>query len=174
VLSGGLTNFDPDNHSVYSQSDIPPRNRAAAPPIYLLLLPLIPIGAAIFITATRFYQFFHFGLDVLGGTIIGVGSAYVSFRWFHMPLSRGAGWAWGARSRERAWGIQIGTGGYVGLEGWHSRGKQALSKKNDLESGEPKQDLQTAYVGPGLDENADERASLVEGEASGERGNLHS
>jgi hypothetical protein len=170
VLPFSSRNFNSDDHQVYSQSDIPPRNRAAAPPIYLLLLPLLPIAVAIFITATRFYQFFHFGLDVLSGAIIGIGSAYFSFRWFHMPISTGAGWSWGARSRERAWGIQIGTGGYVGLEGWHSTGKQARGKKNDDEFGENKANLQTSYVGPGLDGGADERASLVQEEASGGRG----
>lgn len=37
-----------------------------------------------------------------------------------MPIREGAGWAWGARSRERAWGVRVGVGGYVGSEGWSS------------------------------------------------------
>jgi hypothetical protein len=48
-----------------------------------------------------------------------------------MPISRGAGWSWGARSRDRAWCIGVGRGGYVGLEGWSS----ASSKRKDVELG---------------------------------------
>jgi hypothetical protein len=41
-----------------------------------------------------------------------------------LPLSRGAGWSWGARSRDRAWVVGVGRGGYVGPEGWSSTSKQ--------------------------------------------------
>jgi PAP2 superfamily len=107
-----------DLRAVPTMSSFPTRNRAAAPPIYLLILPSIPITVASYITSTRYFNYYHFGSDIFAGMAIGVLSAWFSFRWYHMPISRGAGWSWGARSRDRAWGIGVGYGGYVGLEGW--------------------------------------------------------
>jgi len=99
---------------------IPFCNRAAAPPVYLLALPILPIGGAIYITASRYFQYHHHGFDVLSGSLIGILSSWFAFRWYHLPISRGAGWSWGARSRDRAWIIGVGRGGYVGPEGWES------------------------------------------------------
>lgn len=100
--------------------EIPLYNHAAAPPNYGIVIVLIPLAAAAYITATRYFEFWHFGVDVGGGAIIGIISAWFSFRWYHTPIRRGAGWAWGARSRDRAFGIGVGTGSYVGPEGWSS------------------------------------------------------
>ena len=41
-----------------------------------------------------------------------------------MPIRRGAGWSWGARSRGRAWGVGVGVAGYVGTEGWGPKGRE--------------------------------------------------
>jgi hypothetical protein len=109
-------------------TNIPPRNQAAAPPVYLLALPLVPICAAIYITSTRYFQFFHHGFDMLFGTLIGVLSAWFAFRWYHLPISQGAGWSWGARTRDRAWAIGVGVPGYVGTEGWASKPKGGTAK----------------------------------------------
>lgn len=108
----------------FGPSRIPPRNQAAAPPVYLLALPLVPICTAIYITSTRYFQFFHHGFDMIVGTLIGVVSAYFAFRYYHLPISQGAGWSWGARSRDRAWAIGVGVPGYVGTEGWTSASKR--------------------------------------------------
>jgi hypothetical protein len=119
--------YDPDDPLHFEEAPqdneasiayMPYRNRAAAPPVYLLALPLVPISAAIYITATRFFQFYHHGFDLIFGSGIGIISAWFSFRLYHLPVSRGAGWSWGARSRNRAWAIGVGQGGYVGNEGW--------------------------------------------------------
>ncbi|KAF2667593.1 hypothetical protein BT63DRAFT_426451 [Microthyrium microscopicum] len=99
-------------------------NRAASPPIYLLTLPLIPICLAMYITCTRYFQFRHHGVDIFAGTIIGIGCAWFAFRWFHMPIARGAGWSWGPRSRGRAFGVGVGMGSYVGDEGWSSERRE--------------------------------------------------
>lgn len=107
----------------FGPSRAPPRNQAAAPPVYLLALPLIPICTAIYITSTRYSQFFHHGFDMIFGTLIGAVSAYFAFRYYHLPISQGAGWSWGARSRDRAWAIGVGIPGYVGTEGWSSRNR---------------------------------------------------
>ncbi|KAK5731437.1 hypothetical protein LTR17_011399 [Elasticomyces elasticus] len=99
---------------------LPLYNQAAAPPNYGIIIVLVPLSAAAYITSTRYAEFWHFGFDVLSGALIGSLSAWFSFRWYHLPFQRGQGWAWGPRSRERAFGIGVGTQGYVGKEGWES------------------------------------------------------
>jgi hypothetical protein len=105
--------------STYAEDNVVPiRYQSAAPPVYTLILILTPIGAAIYIASTRFTDFRHFGFDLIFGSLIGITTAWFSFRWYHLPITRGAGWAWGPRSYERAWGIGVGVGSYVGTEGW--------------------------------------------------------
>lgn len=108
----------------YAENDavVPIRYQSAAPPVYTLALVLTPVLSAIYICSTRFTDFRHFGFDLLFGSLIGITSAWVSFRWYHLPITRGAGWAWGPRSYQRAWGIGVGVGSYVGTEGWSRHG----------------------------------------------------
>ncbi len=108
-----ITDFDSDQHQ-------PIRNQAAAPPVYLLIIAFIPIGAAIYIASTRWSDFRHHGFDILSGSLLGFSAAWFAFRWYHLPIREGAGWAWGARSRDRAFFIGVGVSGYVGDEGWSS------------------------------------------------------
>ncbi|KZF18854.1 acid phosphatase/Vanadium-dependent haloperoxidase [Xylona heveae TC161] len=96
------------------------RNSAAAPPTWVLVVIALPIGTAIFVSASRYYNYRHHGFDILFGSIMGFVVAWFAFRWYHLPITRGSGWAWGARSRDRAWGIGVGVQGYVGPEGWDS------------------------------------------------------
>jgi len=95
----------------------PVRNQAAAPPNHLIIVAFIPIAVAIYVCSTRFVEFYHFGFDLISGSLIGILSSWFSFRWYHLPISRGSGWAWGPRSRDRAFGIGVGVGNYVGMEG---------------------------------------------------------
>jgi hypothetical protein len=122
---------------------VPIRNQAAAPPVYLILLPMIPVCTAIYIVASRFFQFYHHGFDVISGSLIGIISAWFSFRWYHLPVTRGAGWSWGARSRDRAWGVGVGRGTYVGQEGWGSK------KSDEDQAGVTGNG--NVVLGPGLD-----------------------
>ncbi|KXT07481.1 hypothetical protein AC578_577 [Pseudocercospora eumusae] len=97
------------------------RNSAAAPPNYLIIPALTPVAVAVYVCSTRWAEYYHFGFDIIGGSLIGIVTAWLAFRWYHQPIgSRGQGWAWGSRSRDRAFAIGVGTGGYVGDEGWHS------------------------------------------------------
>ncbi|KAK5958885.1 hypothetical protein OHC33_000729 [Knufia fluminis] len=113
----------------------PPRNSTAAPPIYLLILAVVvPIGTAIFICVSRWFDFHHHGIDIFSGAVIGATTAYSSFRYYHMPIRQGSGWAWGARSRGRAFWVGVGRDGYVGEEGWTAK-KAAERDMHDIESG---------------------------------------
>ncbi|KAI9808808.1 MAG: hypothetical protein M1826_004065 [Phylliscum demangeonii] len=126
--AGGLSKntrpFEADgtrpDHAAADPSTDPLRNQAAAPPLYLLVLVLIPVCLAIYISSTRFSDFRHFGFDILFGSLLGFGIAVFAFRWYHLPIRQGAGWAWGARTRDRAFGVGLGVPGYVGPEGWSS------------------------------------------------------
>ncbi|KAH7326669.1 phosphatidic acid phosphatase type 2/haloperoxidase [Stachybotrys elegans] len=90
------------------------RRRAAAPPVYLLVAVIAPFCVAIWISASRWYDFRHHGFDILFGFSMGTISAIYSFRYYHLDLRQGAGWAWGPRSRSRAWWAGVGRLGYVG------------------------------------------------------------
>jgi PAP2 superfamily len=110
----------------------PLRSQAAAPPVFLLIITLIPICAAIYISSTRYSDFRHHGFDILFGALMGFVCAWFAFRWYHLPIRRGAGYAWGARSPSRAFGIGIGVGSYAGGE----ESDVEKSRKNpDLERG---------------------------------------
>jgi membrane-associated phospholipid phosphatase len=122
---------DIDQH----QERIPLRNQAAAPPLYLLILAFAPIGTAFFITVSRWFDYRHAGFDIISGAILGIFFAWFGFRWYHLPIRTGAGWSWGARSRERAFYTGLGIPTYVGDEGWRSA-KAAAAYRADVESGD--------------------------------------
>ncbi|PHH91562.1 hypothetical protein CDD83_11213 [Cordyceps sp. RAO-2017] len=90
------------------------RRQAAAPPIYLLAITLAPFCLSIFISASRWFDFRHHGFDILFGFLIGTICAIYSFRYYHMPIREGAGWAWGPRSGDRAFWAGVGRLGYAG------------------------------------------------------------
>ncbi|OAQ71881.1 PAP2 domain-containing protein [Purpureocillium lilacinum] len=90
------------------------RRQAAAPPVYLLVIVLAPFCLAIFISASRWFDFRHHGFDILFGFLIGMFTAIYSFRYYHLPIMSGAGWAWGPRSEDRAFWAGVGRLGYVG------------------------------------------------------------
>jgi membrane-associated phospholipid phosphatase len=111
--------------STTSRDPLYVRNAAAAPPNYLIIFALAPIGAAVYICSTRYAEFYHFGFDIIFGSLIGIATAWLSFRWYHLPIGRGQGWAWGARSKKRAFTQGVGVGGWVGEEGWSSASASA-------------------------------------------------
>ena len=93
------------------------RSQAAAPPVYSIVIPLIPICIALYVSSTRYSDFKHHGFDIITGASIGVVVAWLSFRWYHLPIRRGAGWAWSSRSASRAFGVGVGVLDYVEIEG---------------------------------------------------------
>jgi hypothetical protein len=52
---------------------------ATAPPIFLLILPYLSLGLAIFIAGTRYFDFRNHGFDVLAGAFFGTASASFSY-----------------------------------------------------------------------------------------------
>lgn len=103
-----------------NQNTIAPRDRAAAPPLYLLVIALTPIAAATYVSVSRWTDYQHHGFDIIVGSLTGAGFAWLGFRWYHLPVRRGAGWSWGPRSRDRAFYISPGRRGFAGSEGWES------------------------------------------------------
>lgn len=89
------------------------RRQAAAPPIYLLAITLVPFFLAIFIASSRWFDFRHHGFDILFGFIIGTITAWFAFRYYHLPIARGAGWAWAPRSHDKAFWAGIGSYSYA-------------------------------------------------------------
>ncbi|GAP92409.1 putative PAP2 superfamily protein [Rosellinia necatrix] len=89
------------------------RRQAAAPPVYLLLLAVLPFFLAVFIASSRWFDFRHHGFDILFGFIIGTINAYFAFRYYHMPIRAGGGWAWGPRSRDKAFWAGLGSWSYA-------------------------------------------------------------
>ncbi|KAI9681264.1 MAG: hypothetical protein M1817_002546 [Caeruleum heppii] len=117
------------------KSHIPVRNQAAAPPTYLLVLILIPLGAAIFIASSRYSDYRHHGFDIISGVVLGLLTAWFAFRWYHLPIRRGAGWAWGPRSSERAFWVGVGVPGYAGSGDEGVTSARELPRGGDVESG---------------------------------------
>jgi len=89
------------------------RRQAAAPPIYLLCIAVIPFFASVFIAGSRWWDFRHHGFDIMFGYLIGTIAAIFSFRYYHLPISSGAGWAWGPRSHDKAFWAGVGSFSYA-------------------------------------------------------------
>lgn len=128
-LSAADEQFEPSGHN---EAIIAARNQAAAPPVYLLVFAIIPFFASIYISSTRWSDFRHHGFDILFGYFIGTVTAVFSFRWYHLPISQGAGWSWGPRSSERSFWAGIGVGTYVGGS---DKVVENIETANDLETG---------------------------------------
>jgi membrane-associated phospholipid phosphatase len=107
------------------------RNQAAAPPVYLLIFAIIPAFTSIYISSTRYSDFRHHGFDILSGFFIGTVTAVFAFRYYHLPINRGAGWSWGPRSRDRSFWAGVGVGTYVGS----GNSQRANDSSADLEAG---------------------------------------
>jgi hypothetical protein len=97
-----------NNDSVQSQ-----RRQAAAPPIYLLFLGLLPFGLSIFIAGSRWHDRRHHGFDILFGYLIGLVTSIFAFRYYHMPIPVATEWSWGPRSEELAFWSGVGKKSYA-------------------------------------------------------------
>jgi membrane-associated phospholipid phosphatase len=116
--------------SGHNDAIIAARNQAAAPPVYLLVFAITPFFASIYIASTRYSDFRHHGFDILFGYFIGTVTAIFGFRYYHLPISQGAGWSWGPRSQDRSFWAGVGVGDYVG-----SSQSRTVETKHDIETG---------------------------------------
>ncbi|ROT37021.1 PAP2-domain-containing protein [Sodiomyces alkalinus F11] len=89
------------------------RRQAAAPPLYLLCLVLVPFFLSIFIAGSRWFDYRHHPFDILFGYFIGLLSSIFAFYYYHLPIQHGAGWAWGPRSNDKAWWAGVGSYSYA-------------------------------------------------------------
>ncbi|POS85022.1 hypothetical protein EPUL_006136 [Erysiphe pulchra] len=118
----------------YDRLELPKaiRSQAAAPPLYLLIFIAVPFSASIYIASTRYSDFRHHGFDILFGYMIGVFCSIFSFRFYHLPIGHGAGWAWGARSSSRSFWSGVGIGSYVGsASNWQEEIEMPLQFERD-------------------------------------------
>ena len=126
---------DLSDQTVTNSTSVPLRDQAAAPPAYLFILPLIPIAVATYVAASRYSDFRHHGFDILFGATMGTVISWTSFRIYHMPIRRGAGWSWGPRSASRAFGTRFGNLGYVNHQ---------LAEPRDSEAGDDSRHVHSA------------------------------
>merc|ERR1712144_172402 len=120
--------------SGHDDAVIAARNQAAGPPVYLLVIAVLPSFASIYIASTRYSDFRHHGFDILFGYLIGFVTSVFAFRYYHLPINQGAGWSWGPRSRDRSFWAGVGVGNYVGSREKHP--EQILQRNDtDLEAG---------------------------------------
>ena len=89
------------------------RNRAAAPPIFGPVIVTIPICLAIYISSTRYVDFKHKGVDIFSGSLLGVASAWIGFRFYNASLTEGQAWTWGPRPQEHAFAVSTGNKGWL-------------------------------------------------------------
>lgn len=92
-----LEHYQPATGNSAEHGLVAQQPRSSAPPLWLVLVTAIPIGCALFISASRYADFHHAGIDIFAGSVIGVIAAWSSFRLYHMPISRGKGMTWGWR-----------------------------------------------------------------------------
>lgn len=107
------SNPGPKGVSRHNQTIFAVRRQAAAPPIYLLVLAVLPFFASVYIAGSRWWDFRHHAFDILFGYGIGTISAFFAFYYYHLPISTGAGWAWGPRSAEKAFWAGVGSSSYA-------------------------------------------------------------
>lgn len=101
---------DPEGHiSSHSRAVLALRRQAAAPPLYLFGISLLPFFAAVYIASSRWFDYRHHAFDIFSGFLIGTLAAILGFRWYHMPVAQGAGWAWGPRSVDKAFWAGLGS-----------------------------------------------------------------
>ncbi|KAJ5618537.1 hypothetical protein N7528_006648 [Penicillium herquei] len=126
-------NHDDDRTSV--------RRRGAAPPVLLMVLAFFPTCTAFFIAGSRWFNYRHHAFDIIFGSLMGAFFAWVGFNMYHLPIRRGAGWAWGPRTSRRAFIRGLGFPSTLGIDNWtytHAQNEEDGWREADIaaENGE--------------------------------------
>ncbi|GKZ18960.1 phosphatidic acid phosphatase type [Aspergillus brasiliensis] len=120
------------------------RKQGAAPPVYMLIVALVPVAVAFFISASRWFDYRHHGFDIIFGSVMGIVFAWIGFRLYQLPIIRGAGWSWGARSRRHAFFMGVGLPSHVAADNW----VMMNDKRDAVESSTHNVDLESGRQGP--------------------------
>lgn len=96
------------------------RVQGAAPPVLMVILAFVPMAVAFFISASRWFDYRHHAFDIIFGSVMGMVFAWGAFHLYHLPITRGGGWAWGARSRRHAFFKGVGLPSHIGGNNWSS------------------------------------------------------
>ncbi|EXM20200.1 hypothetical protein FOTG_11789 [Fusarium oxysporum f. sp. vasinfectum 25433] len=105
------------------------RRQAAGAPLYLLVLVIVPFALAVYINCSRWFDYQHDGFDIIFAFLMGTVAAYYSFRFYHLPIAGGAGWAWRPRTHDRAFWAGVGKLGYVGDTGENHHAAAAVADR---------------------------------------------
>ena len=116
-------------HRSLIRAPLASRRSGAAPPLYLLVVVLVPLLGSIFIAASRWFDYRHHGFDIIFGYSIGAVTAVVAFRMYQLPMSHGAGWAWGPRSPDKAFWAGVGSGSWA--EPWGQWPMRSYNEENE-------------------------------------------
>lgn len=79
----------------------PDDTHAAAPPLWILIIPLVPVTTATYVAASRFSDHRHHGFDIVFGSLLGFMLAWFGFRMYQTPLGR-SGHSWAPRDASKA------------------------------------------------------------------------
>lgn len=115
------------------------QSQAAGAPLYLLVLAIIPLGATVYICASRWYDFQHHGFDIFFSFFLGTLSSVLAFRYYHQPLRHAGGWAFAPRSENAA--FWAGAGRRVFPKGSFCRFEDTDSLQHQDRGGEERYEL---------------------------------
>ncbi|KAF5656642.1 PAP2 domain-containing protein [Fusarium heterosporum] len=107
------------------------RQQAAGAPLYLLVLVIVPFALAVYINCSRWFDYQHNGFGTIFSFLMGTVASYHSFRFYHLPIAGGAGWAWRPRTHDRAFWAGVGKLGYVGDTGESHHATTAVTDRRD-------------------------------------------
>lgn len=134
------------------------RRQAAAPPLYLFSICLLPLFGAVFIASSRWFDYRHHAFDIFSGFLIGFLAAILGFRYYHMPIAKGAGWAWGPRSVDKAFWAGLGSYSFAtAKKEWYIR---PGDEEEDLEAGDSSKQSNTAFPSNTRGGNASESGTM--------------
>lgn len=102
-LSVSIPYLGYDQTALNAQQQTTPRNNHTAPPLWEMAVVVFPVVTALFVSASRYADFHHAGIDIFVGAVIGSLIGWASFRMYHLPIRRSQGIStWGPRDKRHA------------------------------------------------------------------------
>lgn len=66
---------------------------------------------------------------------------------YHLPVRRGAGWSWGPRNTDKAWGVGVGVPSYADVKGWDKQEKMNSAAEEAWPSSSRSEDIEAGMQG---------------------------